>query len=199
MREFFFVSSALIVSIIHSLMPEHWIPFILVGRVRKWTPARTAFFTFLAMSIHLLGGLILGFLAFFGITSAQRLGEIFEMIALILLILFGIYYMLPERWTERFHSHKKMENAEGIYLTLVTGMHPCLFITPLFLAIAPSSRELLLAGFALSLPVLCVPPTVVGLISAGFLRARWEFIDRYGRLISGAVILLLGIFLFHHH
>jgi hypothetical protein len=199
MKETFFILSALTVSIIHSLMPEHWLPFVLTGRVRKWKPFKTAIFTLFSMGIHVGSSLLIGFFIFFGVKSAIKFGEIIEIFAIFLLILFGIYYLLPERLAEKIHSHKHGDTTEGIYLTVAIGMHPCLFIAPTFLTIASSLKEFYLAALALSIPTLFLPPITVWLILKGLLGLRWGFLDRYGKLISGIIILLLGLFLLIEH
>ncbi len=201
-KETIFVLSAITVSIIHSLMPEHWLPFVLTGRVRNWHPFKTSLFTFLSMTIHVGSSLLIGFLVFFGVKPALKVGEIVEGLAIFLLILFGIYYLLPEKWAEKIHSHKHNGTAEGVYLTIAIGMHPCLFIAPTFLAIASSIKEFYLAAVSLSIPTLFVPPLVVGFVLKGLIGLKWGFLDRYGKLISGIIIVFLGLFLLftgHHH
>jgi len=199
MKETLFVLSALTVSLIHSLMPEHWLPFVLTGRIKKWQPFRSAIFTLISMGIHVGSSLLIGFLIFFGVKSAIKFGEIVEIFALFLLILFGIYYLLPEKWAEKIYSHKHSDTAEGVYLTVAIGIHPCLFIAPTFLTIAPSLKEFYLAALALSIPPLFIPPMLVGLILKGLLGLKWGFLDRYGKPISGIIILLLGLFLLIEH
>lgn len=195
MKETLFILSAFTVSIIHSLMPEHWLPFVLTGRVRRWTPFRAVIFTLLSMTIHVSSSLILGLLVFFGIKPAEKFGEVVEVFAIFLLILFGIYYILPEKWAEKIHSHNHSDSAEGIYLSTAVGMHPCLFITPAFLTLASSLKEFYLSALALSIPTISIPPFIVGFVLKGFLGMKWGFLDRYGKTISGIIIVLLGVFL----
>jgi len=199
MRESFFILSALTVSIIHSLMPEHWLPFVLTGRVRKWKPFRTAIFTLLSMGIHVGSSFLTGFLVFFRVKTAIKFGKTVEIFAIFLLILFGIYYLLPEKLAEKIHSHKKADLSEELYLTVAIGIHPCLFIAPTFLTIASSVKEFYLAAIALSLPTLFLPPLIVGFILKGLLGLKWSFLDRYGKPVSGIIILLLGLFLLIEH
>ncbi|CAI5473809.1 unnamed protein product [Closterium sp. Yama58-4] len=58
------------VSLVHSLIPTHWLPFSVVGRVQKWTIHQTLSITALGAFLHVLSTSILGFTA---VTMAHTL------------------------------------------------------------------------------------------------------------------------------
>jgi len=53
----------------HSLAPDHWMPFMMVGRAQKWNTSRTIFTTFLAGFGHVSGSVVLGLI---GLITGQQ-------------------------------------------------------------------------------------------------------------------------------
>lgn len=55
------IVAAASVGLLHTLLgPDHYLPFIVMGRARKWSPARTMFITFLCGLGHVAGSIVLG-------------------------------------------------------------------------------------------------------------------------------------------
>lgn len=82
------------IAFLHAAIPTHWLPFVLTGRVQKWSRGRTLAVTALAGSGHVLFTAILGFLvAWLGIAISDRAGAWFPRIAGGTLIAFGLFYV----------------------------------------------------------------------------------------------------------
>ena len=47
-------------AIIHALIPDHWLPFVLMSRAERWSDRRAAALTGLAGSLHVLVTLLAG-------------------------------------------------------------------------------------------------------------------------------------------
>ncbi|CAI7770353.1 unnamed protein product, partial [Closterium sp. NIES-54] len=92
------------VSLVHSLIPTHWLPFSVVGRVQKWTIHQTLSITALGAFLHVLSTSILGFTA---VTMAHTLAgeEAVEAIASLLLLLLGACYIALFLLTRGKPSH----------------------------------------------------------------------------------------------
>jgi hypothetical protein len=89
----------------HTLIPDHWLPFVLVGRARGWSLARTAAISGASAAIHALLSLLLGLLAVaLGAETANRLGHGLEEVGAFLLIAFGIAYAAWS-WKKGGHFH----------------------------------------------------------------------------------------------
>lgn len=55
------VSAAAGIALIHTVLgPDHYLPFIMLSRARRWSPARTATITTACGAGHVLGSLVLG-------------------------------------------------------------------------------------------------------------------------------------------
>lgn len=87
------------VAFLHAAIPTHWLPFVLVGRARKWTRAKTLAVTAAAGLGHVALTTLLGLLvAWFGFTLNETVGGMFPWIAAGVLALLGVFY-LWRQWT----------------------------------------------------------------------------------------------------
>lgn len=90
---------------IHTLIPDHWLPFVLVGRARGWSARTTAMVSGFSAVVHTLLSIGLGLCALrLGVTAASVLGERLERGSGLLLIAFGAVYALWA-WRKRGHFH----------------------------------------------------------------------------------------------
>ena len=63
----------------HTLIPDHWLPFVLIGRARGWSLRRTAALSGASAIVHTALSLALGLLALgIGVESAKLLGHRLE-------------------------------------------------------------------------------------------------------------------------
>ena len=113
------VVSAATLGVIHTLLgPDHYLPFIVLSKARKWTRTRTLWITFISGVGHVAGSVILGMIGIAMGISLSKL-EAFEASrgSLVgwMLIAFGILY-----------------TAYGVYKYMKRGahMHPPAFLRP---------------------------------------------------------------------
>ena len=103
------------VAFLHAAIPTHWLPFVLTGRVQKWSRSKTLLITALAGCGHVLFTAILGFLvAWGGMTLSDKIGNTFPLIAGGALLLFGLYYVIQQlRGKGHGHSHAFGGHSHG--------------------------------------------------------------------------------------
>ena len=58
---------SLVLSLLHALIPSHWLPFVTIGKTEHWTESRTLIVTALAGLAHTISTTILGLIVIFGI------------------------------------------------------------------------------------------------------------------------------------
>ena len=91
--------------------PDHYLPFIVIRRARRWTLRKTLFVSFLAGLGHILSSVVLGFLGIaLGIAVAKLEGveSARGALAAWLLVGFGFAYFiwgLRRAWKNKPHSH----------------------------------------------------------------------------------------------
>ena len=90
---------------LHSLIPDHWLPFVLVARARRWPIRLTAAVSGFSALLHTSLSVALGLAAVrLGQEATRALGETLERTSGVLLILFGLLYA-AWAWRKGGHFH----------------------------------------------------------------------------------------------
>lgn len=99
------MSLALTVAVLHSLNPDHWLPFVMLGRSRNWAFQRTLSLAGLAGTAHVGTSIIIGLIGVaLGAVLAERFATIIEYITGALFILFG-FSLTYLSWRRGGHYH----------------------------------------------------------------------------------------------
>jgi len=185
---------------LHSLAPDHWVPFAALARARGWSAWKTARITALCGLGHVTVSAALGLLAlWFGMETLKLFGERLESVAGILLIAFGVAYGvwgLRKAMGEKLHHHAHVDPEKTSVLTLflLFSADPCVAVMPLLFAAAPLGAWK--AGAVVvtyELATLSAMIALVMLASAGAQRLRAHWLDHYGDASAGGVIAATGV------
>ena len=102
-------AAAVAVGSLHTLAPDHWVPFAALARAQRWSAARTARVTVACGFGHVTVSALLGLLGLFlGHEMMQAFGRRMEAAAGILLVGFGLAYGvwgLRRAAGKRLHGH----------------------------------------------------------------------------------------------
>jgi hypothetical protein len=98
-----------VVGVLHTLVPDHWVPITLVARQHGWSRRETAFAAAQAGSGHVLTTLLIGAAIWIaGASAATHLGNAIDAVATLALIAFGGWIALSS-WRDdlraRGHGH----------------------------------------------------------------------------------------------
>jgi sulfite exporter TauE/SafE len=202
------VAAAVSVGSLHSLAPDHWVPFVAVARARGWSAARTARVTALCGFGHVTVSVLLGLLALvLGRGVLETFGRRLESVAGVLLVGFGLAYAawgLRRSVAARLHGHAHTPGhydhvhdpsrvtAWGLFAFFAAD--PCVAVIPILAAAAP------LGGAAAAAVVVVYELGTIGTMlalvlsaraGAAVVRAPW--LDRYGDAVAGGVIVAVGL------
>jgi ABC-type nickel/cobalt efflux system permease component RcnA len=109
-------------ALFHTLIPDHWLPFVLVGKARGWSVGTTALVSGFSALIHVALSVVLGLATLgIGLAAVEVIGETLEHAGGVLLVLFGLTYAI---WSWRkgghfhpggrlFHTHDHGEPCRG--------------------------------------------------------------------------------------
>ena len=68
------LSATVVVAVVHSILPDHWVPLAVVGRTQRWGLGRVARVSALAASGHVVASLVLaGIVALIGLQFRQQI------------------------------------------------------------------------------------------------------------------------------
>jgi nickel/cobalt exporter len=203
------VAAAISIGSIHTLAPDHWVPFIALARAQRWPARRTALITAACGLGHVTGSVALGLLSvFLGVELLERFGQRLESASGLLLIGFGVAYAvrgLRRSARARRHGHRHSHgHSHGLghrhsslspwALFLLFSADPCVAVIPLIFAAVPVGWQTTLAVIA-SYEVATIG-TMVALVlptraAAGVAQGAW--MDRHGDALAGGVVALVGI------
>lgn len=111
------------IGLIHTLTgPDHYLPFIVMGRARRWSLFRTLSITMLCGVGHVLGSVVLGFIGIGAGIAVHQLVDIESLrgeIAAWGLIAFGLVYMvwgLRRAYRKRPHTHLHVHTEDDMHV-----------------------------------------------------------------------------------
>ncbi|MDB5457838.1 MAG: hypothetical protein JWP92_3423 [Caulobacter sp.] len=185
------------VAFLHAALPTHWLPFVLVGRARKWTTGRTLGVTLLAGLGHVGLTILLGVLVVVaGLAVQPTLGAFFHWGVGALMAGFGVFYLVRGR-----HAHASdapprrygSDRAAIAALVILLTLSPCEAFLPYYLA----GMEHGWRGFlALSLVLLAATSggmlVFTALSLAGYTRLGLDRLERYESTILGVALVVIG-------
>lgn len=187
------------VGALHSLAPDHWLPFAALARARNWTPARTSRLAFFCAIGHVTVSAVFGILAvLLGREAVETFGTTLAALAPMLLIAFGCAYLLLALWRisrrKMLHSHEHGDpTAWGLFVLFCAD--PCIALIPMI--IAASTRGWSAVGFVIVVYELATISAIILLVRlayAGARRLQFAWVDRYGDALAGALMICVGAF-----
>lgn len=204
------------VGALHSLAPDHWVPFAALARARQWTPMRTARLAFLCAFGHVTVSALFGVLAvILGRETVEAFGSSMAANAPLLLIGFGIAYLTWSLWRifrgklmhqadhlqgvphdhghGHHHQHKPGLSEWGLFLLFCAD--PCIALIPMIVAASAAGWSAVLGVIVVyEIATIAAIVILVQLAHAGVRQVRFAWVDRYGDAIAGAMILSVGAF-----
>lgn len=191
------------VSLLHSFIPTHWLPFSIVARAQRWPLSRTLLVTAFGGVLHVVSTALLGITA---VTMANTIAgeETVHKLASLLLIVLGGSYILLFALGKGGHGHAHnhpMEKMAVAGLVLVPALSPCATTLPVFLAVGNSSSMMILAIIVLLFSTITVMTSLVALSFYGASQIKFHWVERYDKILVGSVLCLVGVltYVFHHH
>ena len=200
------MTTAITVGWLHSIAPDHWVPFAAVARARGWSVARTTRVTLFCGFGHVTVSVLMGLLGLgLGLSVLEVFGRRLESLAGILLIAFGLIY---GTWGLRRalgrqihgHSHSHYDHVHDPTRVTVWGLFllfsadPCVAVIPLILGAAPLGPARVVALviiYELSTLAAMVAFVLPARAGVNVVKARW--LDQYGDATAGAVIAAAGL------
>jgi putative Mn2+ efflux pump MntP len=191
--------STFTIALLHTLIPSHWLCFVLVGKAQGWGRRKTLGVTAAAGAVHVVSTVTLGIaLAALGRTILESHHEdLLERISAVILIGLGAIYLATHLFhAGHHHESDKAVSEKTAVLALVFSLvvSPCSASIPLLIVASAHAgwTAMGLIAFVLLLTTVGVMLLMVGLTSLGIERLQFSFFDRYEKLVVGLVLCALG-------
>jgi hypothetical protein len=118
MSGFLLVGAVAVVGVLHTIVPDHWVPITLIARQRGWSQRETALAALQAGTGHVVSTLLIGLVVWFaGVAVATRFGHVVETASSIALIAFGGWIAISA-WRElhgQAHGHSHGDHGHGAH------------------------------------------------------------------------------------
>jgi putative Mn2+ efflux pump MntP len=197
------IIGSLLISLLHAVIPNHWLPVLAIGKKEGWSLAETSRITFIAGMAHVLSTIIIGLLlGLIGKELTEHIEHFTRIIAPSVLILIGLYFIRQHYAHHHFHVDQqqiKKKTKRSIILALVIAMFlsPCMEIEAFFL-LAGTKSWYLLAGIALMYSIISIAGMLiwVRIVYKGLLKFNWHKWEHNAGIITGLVLIITGILSF---
>jgi nickel/cobalt transporter (NicO) family protein len=200
---------SLILSTIHALIPNHWLPLIAVGKTEKWSRSQTLWATVITGVAHTLSTIIIGIVVgFIGYKLSTKYSLISETIAPAILTGLGlIYIILDFRSHHHHHDIKPIVNdqikSKSRWVAILTSLSIAMFLTPCieieayyFQAGTIGWIGIFIVSAVYLLTTLIVMLSLVSLGMKGVSTFKSDFLEHHEKGITGFVLVALGLLAF---
>jgi nickel/cobalt transporter (NicO) family protein len=197
---------SLILSTIHALIPNHWLPLIAVGKTEKWTQNQTLWTTVITGFAHTLSTIIIGIIVgLIGYKLSVSYSVISETIAPSILIGLGIIYVILDF---RHHNHHhdikpvitEMGQKKSRWIAILTSLSVAMFLTPCieieayyFQAGTIGWIGIFIVSAVYLITTVVIMLTLVYLGMKGVNTFKSEFLEHHEKGITGMMLIALGL------
>jgi nickel/cobalt transporter (NicO) family protein len=198
---------SLILSLIHALIPNHWLPLIAISKTEKWTQSQTLWATVITGIAHTLSTIIIGIIVgLIGYKLSSSYSLISETIAPSILIIIGLVYVVLDIRKNHHHHHemspnvKEQRQSKSRWVAILTSLSIAMFLTPC-LEIEAYYFQAGTIGwtgiFIVSAVYLITTVSVMlFLVYWGMIGAKTfesHFLEHHEKRITGIVLIALGV------
>lgn len=200
---FSIISGAFIISLLHAVIPNHWLPVIAIGRKEGWTLKEITYVTLISALAHGISTVLIGFiLSYLGSELAETVKHFTHIIAPSILVLLGLFFIYRHHRHRHFHLSEeiKLKNSKKrIIAALVIAMFfsPCMEIEAFFL-LAGAQAKWFISSIALMYLLITTTGTVLLVRYAykGLLKLNWHSLEHNAGIITGLTLVATGIISF---
>jgi hypothetical protein len=196
-----------IISVLHGLIPSHWIPILALENRYKWTRSYTIKITLISAFAHALSTVLLGIaIGLLSFKLSKEYESVFGAAASAFLVILGLVFIIRHHRHNHFHLHNedqlKQLSHRRIIMVLFFSMFlsPCLEIEGYFV-IAGSLGIPYVILVSLIYMIISLLGIVVWISFAKKILSRINAhkIEHNSGLISGCVLIISGVLNYYLH
>lgn len=197
------IIGSLIISLLHAVIPNHWLPVLAIGKKEGWSLSETSRVTFIAGMAHVISTVIIGLLlGLIGSELSHQIDNFTHVIGPAIIILMGLYFIGEHYKHHHFHLPKEQiqkKTKRSIVIALITAMFfsPCMEIEGYFL-LAGSEGWFFLFAIAAMYSIITITGMLVWIriVYKGLLKLNWHKWEHNAGIITGLVLIITGIISF---
>lgn len=196
---------SLALSVVHFLIPNHWMPIVVMARSERWDQGRSLRIAALAGFSHTASSIIIGVaVGALGLKLTEVSKTAMELVAPVIFLIFGVMYIMAGiRDNIRDHKHrhihlgeatKKKTRAAVTAIVIAMFFSPCMEIDTYFFNASLAGWQGILIVLVTYLLV-----TVAGIILMvrlglkGVEAVKLQFLEQYEKHIMGFILILMAL------
>jgi nickel/cobalt transporter (NicO) family protein len=201
---------SLVLSLIHALIPNHWIPLIAISRTEKWTQRQTLWATIITGFSHTFSTIIIGIvIGIIGYKLSSSYSIVSTIAAPIILMTLGILYVILDFKGNYHHRHETghdhaisniAKTGKKKWYAIITSLSIAMFLTPCieieayyFQAGTIGWPGIFIVSAVYLLMTIIVMLFLVYLGLKGIQTFNLHFLEHHEKGITGIVLILLGL------
>lgn len=194
------IIGSILLSLLHALIPSHWIPVLAISRKENWSWTETFGITLVSGLAHAASTVAIGVtVGLLGMQMSEKTHLFAHVIAPSILVLLGLFFLWQHHRHKHFHLHAKLKLAGAsktrIALVLMVAMFlsPCLEIEGFFLAAGAIGWHAILV-----IAILYSIITVAGMVFwvrwayHRMQNRNWHNLEHRAGMITGWVLVATG-------
>jgi nickel/cobalt transporter (NicO) family protein len=198
---------SLVLSLIHALIPNHWIPLIAISKTEKWTQRQTLWATAITGFSHTFSTILIGIaVGIVGYKLSASYNFITTVAATIILFTLGVIYVILDfKGGHHHHEHEHIpttseKTGKSKWRAILTSLSIAMFLTPCieieayyFQAGTIGWTGIFIVSAVYLLITLIVMLLLVYLGIKGIQTFNSHFIEHHEKGITGIVLIGLGL------
>ncbi len=197
------LTGSIIISLLHALIPSHWLPVLAIGKKDNWSLQEVSRVTFIAGLAHALSTIAIGVIVgILGLTLSNKIDYFTHFIAPAILLIAGLFFIYQHHRHKHFHLHQTPKPTlpkNKIIMTLAVAMFlsPCMEIEAYFL-LAGTYGGWAVVSIALLYLVISVSGMLIWVRFAykGLFKLNWHALEHKSGMITGWTLVMTGIISF---
>lgn len=199
--------SAASIGFVHTILgPDHYLPFIMIGKARNWSLSRTLGLTALCGIGHVLSSVIIGIIGIFIGIQLQKLtwfegfrGNLaaWGLIAFgLLYAVWGLRYYFKHKQKIKFsEAHEPHSSATPWMLFIIFLLGPCEPLIPLLMYPAAHQSTFALVGVTTVFSIVTISTMLIAVWAAslGLSQINMKKLQPLSHFMAGIIIFLSGI------
>lgn len=196
------ILGSILLSLMHAMIPNHWLPLIAVAKSERWSRVETLIATGIAGFAHTLSTIIIGIVVgLIGYELSVKYSAFISIVAPSVLVLLGIIYIiLNTGHTHHDFSSRVQKNQNRRKFSIISSLafamffSPCIEIEAYYFSAGTFGWVGIGAVSAIYLSV-----TILGMLLLvdlglrGVKNIKSHFIEHHEKKLTGAILIVLGI------
>lgn len=198
---FKFLFGTIILSFTHGSIPNHWVPFVIIGKKEKWSFHKVFLLTFIGGIFHNLSTILIGyFINNLGNYTFSRIQSLEKILPTFFFILLGMIYLIFENKEKNGLEEIKEKNGKAIIFLVYISMFfsPCLEIQGIYFSTSNQNMGIFLLISSLYALISIISMVFFSYIGyKGLINFYPKFLEKFERKFIGLFLIILGILNFY--